>query len=474
MVGATGCFSKPNFAGTHDGPIDAQLLDGTTDGTVGCSHPLASGTHFATRRNGAVGKLNGDALDDFAVHGIAVEGGLEIPYVWVYFGKASGIDMACPDQALRLPEYRYDPAKFTGGMGALEIRNLLPAQSGHTGDLLIAAATSDGDAQIHWRSYAGATSKDIVSGGRPNATPNWRDVPDASRGFITALPKANGWDIYYGGGGQVYVLNLKDTETFTSDSFHENDTSSFNMPALLTMLPQGFGSTVLSAVTADLNLSQRGLYESDDRRGKLSTVPMSFALPTTGFGLQTEVIHVVRKANLTNEAAVIIKVPQTTPASGPVIELTIPDPLANTTLRTTFSANASLSIRDIFVTNFGSADATLRNQWKVLLLVQKRYDPNGGAPRLSLFDANALTAMMTEASTKSFTVPANDASDYWPPFMVVGNFESTAFQSVRVFHHTANAPLAATGITCFKLDIAPAQHGMMSMPNDLSEVPCKN
>ncbi|MBP9088633.1 MAG: hypothetical protein KBG15_21095, partial [Kofleriaceae bacterium] len=138
----SGCFSKPAFNGDASTNNDGAIPDGPSDARPLCSsQPITPNFRFSSRHNGAVGRLDADNLDDFAVHGYvpANDGGTDIPYVWVYMGNPRGINLMCPDEEYPLPEYRYNAASFNGEIGAVHIDNLFPNKVGHTGDLLIAA-----------------------------------------------------------------------------------------------------------------------------------------------------------------------------------------------------------------------------------------------------------------------------------------------------------------------------------------------
>ncbi len=370
----------------------------------------------------------------------------------------------CPDEEYLLPEYRYNAASFNGEIGAVHIDNLFPNKVGHTGDLLIAAQKGDGSASLRWRSYAGANAADTTRDFRPGALPNWRDAADGTPGFIAGLRQSDiSADVYWGGGGQIYVSRLTASDFITSE-FGEN---AFRGDAFATMMvPFGFNTRTIATVAASSTNDGDSLFSSD-RSGASPTTQIVFT--DENFGKSTDqIIDIARQTSLTNPAVVVAK-PFAT--SSEILEFSVPDPIGNVTLSPQFPATTS--IRDVFVTNFDSADGELRNQWKLLVLKQERYSNSGGQPALVLFDVDVNLGARTlpEVSEQLLTLPADNTSDTYPPFMVVGNFESTNHKSVRVFHRVSGTPMS-TGLDCFTLNINAATHSTPSLPADLAPIAC--
>ncbi len=465
------CFFKPAFNGDAAVKDDGAIVDAPADATMDarplCTAPtIAANFRFSSRRNGAVGRLNADDLDDFVVHGFvpADDGGTDIPYVWVYMGNPHGINLLCPDEQYPLPEYRFAEGLFKGEIGAVYIGNLFPTKAGHTGDLLIAAQHTDGQVALRWRSYAGATAVDITRKFSAMQTPNWRDVDASTPGFIAELRKSDtSVDIYWGGGEQIYVSRLTSSDFITSE-FSETQLP-LDSPALM-MVWFGLGRFDMATIATSAIRDGDSLFLSA-RAGVAATVPLTFS--NLNFGkATTQISDIARQTSLTNPAVVVAKPIE---RASEILELSVPDPIGNHTLAPSFPNTTS--IRDVFVTNFDSREPTLRNQWKLLVLKQERYSTRGGNPALVLFDvdADAANGVLVEASEKPLMFASDDTSNKFPPFMVVGNFESTNQKSVRVFHRVSGEPMT-TAVDCFTLQISEAKHSTASVPGDLASVAC--
>lgn len=460
----SGCFFKPAFNSDGSMKDDAAL-----DARPLCSSAtIAPNFRFSSRRNGAVGRLDADELDDFVVHGFVpdIGGGTDIPYVWVYMGNPGGINLLCPDEEYPLPEYRFvesSPSAGCGEIGAVHIVNLFPTKSGHTGDLLVAAQTARCRVSLRWRSYAGANAVDLNKSFTAVSTPNWHDILASAPGFIASLQQSDtDVDIYWGGGSQIYASHVTANDFITSEFQEATFTDA---DAAIMMVRFGSAARDIATVAVSAALPDGDSLFLSPRKGAEITTPLTFM--DLNFGKSTDQpIDIARQTSLTNPAVVVAK----QFASGSeILEFSIPGPLGNHTLAPQF-AN-SISIRDVFVTNFNSLDPTLRNQWKLLLLKQERYSSSGGNLSLVLYDADALSGKLDEASEQPLRLPADDISNDFPPFMVVGNFESTSKKSVRVFHRVRGVPMA-TGIACFTLNISADNHDTMSVPADLAPIAC--
>jgi hypothetical protein len=264
-----------------------------------------------------------------------------------------------------------------------------------------------------------------------------------------------------GGAQEIYVSRLTNNDFITSEFQEAVFTAA---KAALMMVRFGFASRDMATVAFSGALDGDSLFLSR-RGGAAIATPLTFL--DLNFGKSADKnTDVVRQTSLTNPAVVVAKA---FALGSEILEFSIPGPVNNHTLAPQFPN--TVSIRDVFVTNFDSADATLRNQWKLLLLKQVRFSSNGGDLSLVLYDADALSGGLIEASERPIALPSDDTSNIYPPFMVVGNFESINKKSVRVFHRIKGAPMA-TGINCFTLNVSADNHASMSVPADLASIPC--
>jgi hypothetical protein len=473
-----GCFSKPTFGGLKDdatsndgrvvdAPFDAALL---VDAAPLCMAPtMIPGFRFSSRRNGVVGRLNGDQYDDFAVFGYAsnvAPTDADMPYVWVYFGNPNGINIQCPSEQIAVPQLQRNGS---GGVAALYINNFFPTLPNHTGDLLIAGANSTGRPVLMRRSYSGATATQVSQVfSNLMATQLWSDAPSASAGFVATLSQpinpvdAMSVDIFWGGGGTIFSTNVTREGIVGAGASQSLPSHSVN-----SMTQFGFGQSKVAAIESNVVDSQ-SLFVSEDRRNTAANTPLNLTSATFGSGSNLTP-DVVRQVRLTNPAVVVAKQFSNTNVR---LEFSVPDPIGNKVLSPSLPGNANeRSIRDVFVTNFGATVDAERNNWKLLLLLQDRFSVVGGNLALELIDANAVSPLLNIRSTKSIAIPMDATSDTLPPFMLTGNFEATDSMSVRVFHRLSG-PVHSTGITCFKLAIDVSTHQTASTDASLAPAPC--
>lgn len=205
MAAATllaGCFTKPAAPVADDAPV----LDGNSDAAEqprACT-PLPIGAEFASYRNGAVGRLDGDALDDMAVFGTVPSGGKRLPHVWVYHGSRRGFDLQCPHEDFAFESWTL--------VGAVDIAPF-PNRDG----LLIVVGISGDPAMPDSRAMEYSVT-DYLNGVKkseshmtrlaPNAVPVWKPNSLNVASFIASRTTDDGSEqqILLGGGDRVFGI----------------------------------------------------------------------------------------------------------------------------------------------------------------------------------------------------------------------------------------------------------------------------
>jgi hypothetical protein len=465
-----GCLGKPPENGS---PNDAAFsTDARGDGPVGLCPPgkqsIESHFVFAAHRNGAVGRLNADALDDFVVHGTAQSKSnpsKTIPYVWVYMGDANGFDLQCPDE-----EYPLDGIEYIGAVFIDRLFTTAEASSDLiiVGDKLVQPA--DSVATLIWRHYTGSDSASVaidhdVSG---FGVPDWNDVV-ARTGFVAALLSEDraktetNAQLFWGGGNHVYATELNllsGVPSIGMDSTHISPPSAARTVAGMVGSSVG-GVRELYGVRISTVNESTIFYDNRQNDDPTFLLTLDDA-PSSSMGPHQQ-LDFFRPMSLGNRAAIFSATNLGT--EKPSLEVATPTPVGNFKIQST--SDSSIAFRDAFITNFDNLnEAGARTQMKLLVLQQKRYAAGQSSTFLALHELDIVNAADREinppANYQWVPIMDGDVSDTFPPFMVVGNFEDAAVgkMSVRVFHRTgASASDFGTGVNCYLASLKPGLTG---------------
>jgi hypothetical protein len=204
VAALTGCFSKPDAPAANDAAVSDGNIDAAEQPRP-CT-PLPNGAEFASYRNGAVGRLDGDALDDMAVFGTvpSTVAGKREPHVWVYHGSRSGFDLQCPHEDFAFANWTL--------VGAVDIAPF-PNRDG----LLIVAGISGNPAMASSRAMEYSVtdylngvkkSESHMSWPAPNAVPDWMPNKLNMGSFIASRTTNDGsaQQILLGGADRVFGI----------------------------------------------------------------------------------------------------------------------------------------------------------------------------------------------------------------------------------------------------------------------------
>jgi hypothetical protein len=446
-----GCFSKPPEAGNSSDASVSLCPSG--------KQPIAPNFVFASHRNGAVGRLNADALDDFVVHGTAPSLGnpnKTIPYVWVYMGDENGFDLQCPDEQYLLEELQ--------NVGALFVDQLFTT-SEPTGDLVVVGAkatdTANTEATLIWRHYTGGDSAlaTIDHNVANFGVPNWGDTV-TNFGFISglwsrdnAMTDTNA-QLFWGGGNHVFSteFNLLPNElSILPSSNHVSPIPS--AASFAGIVDRSFESSRgLSGVRMTMGTETTIFY--DDRFSEGADVPLSLGPVQNSSSNPHAQLDFIRRMSLGNNAAIFSTTNLLNDNAS--LEVATPDPVGVFKILST--DNLRPAFRDAFIDNADTIDPPKRNQMRLLVLQQKRFDSSNSNTRLVLYEleiANSQGEIGPPVKYKSVPIEEGGISDDTPPFMVVGNFENSAAgeKSVRVFHRKGAG--GGTGVNCYEASLKP-------------------